>query len=75
MDFRTKDADGKTICPNCQRHYLPELPEKDPHDDRVMQAIYPEAEPYQREQLISGLCSDRCWDEYLGSDGSWRKKK
>jgi hypothetical protein len=31
-----------------------------------VQREFPFAAPYHREQLISGLCSDKCWDEFLG---------
>ena len=37
-------------CPNCNKEYLPIL----------------ERKTEQREQLISGLCSTKCWNEYLG---------
>lgn len=50
-------------CPNCYREYETDL-ERPPYDDRPIQEIYPNAEPYQREQIISGLCSDQCWEEY-----------
>jgi hypothetical protein len=52
-------------CPNCKRYYEPILGKrKEP--DKLIQEEFPNAEPYQREQLITGLCSDKCWDEYLG---------
>jgi hypothetical protein len=60
------DDRGNIICPNCGKHYQPELGWPDRSDTRRIQEIYPDAIPYQREQLVSGLCSDRCWDEYLG---------
>jgi len=53
-----------TICPNCKKKYIPELGERDPNI--LIQKQFPNAKPYQREQLITGLCSDECWDEYLG---------
>lgn len=70
--MRDLDEDGLTICPQCGRHYTPDLPDPPSGPRRPMQEIYPDAKPYQREQLITGLCSDECWDAYLGSDGSWR---
>jgi hypothetical protein len=66
MDIRTKDVQGKTICPVCKKHYTPELPERDPNDDRCIQDIYPKSKAYQREQLVSGVCSDACWDKMWG---------
>lgn len=70
--MRDLDEDGLTICPQCGRHYAPDLPGPPSGQRRPMQEIYPDAKPYQREQLITGLCSDECWDAYLGSDGPWR---
>ena len=69
MDVRQKDERGLTICPNCKKRYTPELPEREQNDRRAIQEIYPHSKPYQREQLLTGLCSDRCWKQYLrGSD-------
>ena len=50
-------------CPNCGKEYEPEL-------KRVygvaMQVAYPNEPAWKREQHISGLCSDKCWKEFLG---------
>jgi hypothetical protein len=54
-----------TVCPNCKRPYEPELSPRPEDDGRVIQDIYPDSLPYQREQLQTGICSDKCWDEYL----------
>lgn len=43
-------------CPNCQEKYVAEY--ADP-DDAPPQSI-------GREQHMSGICSDECWNEYLG---------
>jgi Zn-finger nucleic acid-binding protein len=51
-------------CPNCGKVYEPELDRK--HPEIVIQEEFPKAKPYQREQHITGLCSDECWNEYLG---------
>lgn len=59
------DAEGKIICPQCKRRYKPVLPIPDPSDRRAIQDIYPDAENWQREQQLTGICSDRCWDLYL----------
>lgn len=64
MDARQKDESGLTICPNCKKHYKPDLGERDP--DVLIQEQFPKATPEQREQLMSGLCSTKCWNEYLG---------
>jgi hypothetical protein len=61
VDVRTKDSQGKTICPICNKHYIPDLPELNKNEFRCIQIIYPESKPYQREQLLTGICSDECW--------------
>ena len=66
MNTARKDKEGLTICPQCGKHYEPELPERDPLDRRPIQKIYPGTEPYQKEQLKTGLCSDKCWDNHIG---------
>jgi len=52
-------------CPNCGGVYETVLDRK---DDRCIQEQYPDAPAWQREQLISGICSDACWDEFLGHE-------
>lgn len=49
-------------CPNCREGYKTVLERK---DSRPIQEQYPDAPVWQREQLISGLCSDKCWREFL----------
>jgi len=56
------------VCPNCGKEYETDLEARDPRDPRPIQKIYPDAEPYQREQLKLGLCSDKCFDEYVGTE-------
>ena len=51
-------------CPNCLNEYNAVLERKSP--DVSVQVEFPDSEPWQREQLISGICSDRCWDEFIG---------
>ena len=60
----------KKRCPNCGKVYEPVL-KRPQGDDRLIQDIYPDAKPFEREQLMTGICSDECWDEWLGveSDG------
>lgn len=50
-------------CPNCREGYNTVLERK---DDTPIQEQYPNSLPWQREQLISGLCSGKCWREFLG---------
>jgi len=59
----TTDENGLIICPNCRRQYKPELERK---DGELIQITHPNATKEQREQLISGLCCDKCWNEFLG---------
>jgi hypothetical protein len=53
----------KIICPNCKKEYEPVLKRI---SDNPIQIDYPNAKPFEREQLISGLCSNKCWREFLG---------
>ena len=53
------------ICPNCNKEYKTVL---DRIDDRPIQEQFPNATKEEREQLISGLCSNKCWNEFLGLD-------
>ena len=55
----------ETRCPNCKKIYVPSL-ERPMGDNRCIQDIYPDSQPWEREQLLSGICSDKCWDEYIG---------
>jgi len=32
----------------------------------LIQNVWPKATTTQREQLQTGICSDKCWREYLG---------
>jgi hypothetical protein len=68
MDFRIRDDKGLTICPNCKKHYKPELGERNPELLVVKQ--YPDATEEQRQQLISGLCSNKCYKEYTTGDNN-----
>jgi hypothetical protein len=52
-------------CPNCGKTYTPKLTRPE-GDRRCIQDIYPDATREEREQLISGICSNKCWNEYLG---------
>jgi hypothetical protein len=42
-------------CPNCNKIYITDYPTR----EECKTAI-------QREQHQTGLCSDECWDEFLG---------
>jgi len=62
------------ICPNCTRKYIPILAKRPDFEAKnlqwklereLIQKVWPYASSIQREQLQSGLCSDKCWDEYV----------
>ena len=65
MDVRLFNQNGETICPQCNRAYRPELGERQQPNIPIQQE-FPHSKSYQREQLITGLCSDECWNTYLG---------
>ena len=47
-------------CPICKKEYEPVLERK---TDELVQIEFPEASRTEREQLITGICSDECWEE------------
>lgn len=54
----------KRVCPVCHREYetiLEPVP-------GLIQVAYPNAPPWQREQLLSGICSDGCWNDWFGEE-------
>ena len=53
------------ICPNCKKEYTPKLKRK---DGELIQVTHPNATREEREQLISGLCSNKCFNEFIGVD-------
>lgn len=56
----------KKKCPNCGKIYKTTL--NRPKDDlRTIQQIHPNSTKTEREQLITGICSDKCWKEYTNS--------
>ena len=65
MDTRKKDKDGMTVCPQCGKHYSPVLGERKKTNINI-QDEFPNSKPWQREQLLTGICSDKCWNDYLG---------
>ena len=58
------NADGTVTCIQCGVDFKPALV-RPPGDDRPLQLIYPNARPIEREQLISGIGCDACWDLFL----------
>jgi hypothetical protein len=55
------------ICPICQKVYTPVL-QRIPGDNRLIQEVFPNATEIEREQLLSGICSDKCWDSMFKED-------
>ena len=55
----------KQVCPNCNKEYDTVL-DRPVGDWRQIQDIFPDVPGWQREQLLTGTCSDKCWDELLG---------
>jgi hypothetical protein len=56
----------ETECPVCHTAYLIEVDEDKFERWQAgehVQDVWPEKSTIQREQLISGVCSDECWDE------------
>lgn len=53
-------------CPNCKMKYVPTLERK---TGALIQDEFPNASAIEREQLVSGICSDKCWDVFLGVGG------
>jgi hypothetical protein len=51
-------------CPNCGKVYLTALDRQ--HPEKNIQDEFPKEPAWKREQWLSGLCSDKCWNEYLG---------
>ena len=52
----------KTECPVCRKVYQPVLGERK-HPEVLIQREFPHSESWQREQLVTGICSDECWDK------------
>ncbi len=58
---------GRTHCPHCDRYYWPKLGARNVHKQHMtIQMEFPNAKPFEREQLQTGICSSECWDKYLG---------
>ena len=46
-------------CPNCGKVYLADFPTRE-------EAVANGGTAIQKEQHQTGICSDKCWDEFLG---------
>lgn len=54
------------ICPFCGISFTPVLLRL--HPEIPIQREFPNAPAWQREQWISGCCSNECWNNALGID-------
>jgi hypothetical protein len=59
----TPNYKGLIVCPNCKKEYKPILERK---TNDLIQIEHPNATKEQREQLISGLCSNKCFKQFVG---------
>lgn len=56
----------RAVCPVCSKEYETVLNRY--HLELVVQDEHPDATPIEREQLITGICSNECWDKLLGDE-------
>jgi hypothetical protein len=60
----------QTTCPNCKKNnYIQVTYDKFQawQSGEHIQYVWPEWSPMQREMLVTGMCSDECWNKYLGA--------
>ena len=57
------NSEGLILCPNCKKWYKPFLVRR---TGDLIQNEHPKATKEEREQLISGLCSTKCFNQFLG---------
>jgi hypothetical protein len=65
-------------CPYCERSYRAELAQRDDWAERfpryrqgaLVQVVWPDATAVQREQLVSGVCSQVCWRQLFPANVS-----
>ena len=74
VDFDDSEKMTKTetvvVCPNCKLAYKPILKKR--KMNKLIQHEFPNATAMEREQLLTGICSDKCWNEYLNVNGEGR---
>jgi hypothetical protein len=66
----------KQTCPFCKKVYQPDLSQQPDFEVKrrqwkggmLIQKVWPEATTVEREQLMSGICSDKCWNKFLGPE-------
>jgi len=57
------NEEGLILCPCCSKMYKPKLKRK---TNELIHIEFPNATKEEREQLISGICSNECWNKFLG---------
>nr|BDI55137.1 MAG: Zn finger protein [uncultured archaeon]BDI55242.1 MAG: Zn finger protein [uncultured archaeon] len=55
------------ICPICKKEYTPKLVRK---TAELIQDEFPNATKEEREQLISSICSTKCWNKIFAVKSS-----
>ena len=65
----------KKTCPQCRAVYVPVLYEQDPdtvkdwrQERTLIQHAFPHATDEERDQLVTGICSDECYRKFLGPE-------
>lgn len=64
----------RKTCVNCGTDYIPTLSGLWGFQEKYLrwrngesiQDVWPDATATAREQLITGICSDKCWNQFLG---------
>lgn len=71
-----KIVDAKNVkmgyCPVCKKEYP--LAIQEARDGRAIQDQFPNAKPHEREQLMTGICSDACWESLSSEPGEEEEK-
>jgi hypothetical protein len=58
-------------CPNCGKEYTVQVELSKFNRWQAgehIQNVWPEKTADEREQMITGICSDECWRNYLGPE-------
>ncbi len=63
---KKKRVNGVVRCPCCNKVYRPLL-RRPSGDDRGVDRIFPAEPAWKREQLVSGICSDECFDKVFSN--------
>tara|TARA_Y100000310_G_scaffold285153_1_gene308418 strand:- start:1672 stop:1884 length:213 start_codon:yes stop_codon:yes gene_type:complete len=64
MDATVRNELNQIICPQCRVPYYPKLGDR--KTNLVIQEEFPDATREEREQLVTGICSDQCWGNFVG---------